>query len=101
MPKIFVNGQFHFNLSSKTWSRVFLEHSNAQYTAQTYVVYTIFLFTFDSETYALLATLLVPAVPAAQYWILIVMPPGHRLLPIRSKTSGQTPVMVSLRLRED
>jgi len=25
--KIFVNGQFHFNLSSKTWSHVFLEHS--------------------------------------------------------------------------
>jgi len=27
MPKIFVNGQFHFKLSSKTWSHVFLEHS--------------------------------------------------------------------------
>ena len=23
MPKIFVNGQFYFNLSSKTWSHVF------------------------------------------------------------------------------
>ena len=27
VPKIFVNGQFYFNLSSKTWSHVFLEHS--------------------------------------------------------------------------
>ena len=27
MPKIFLNGQFYFNLSSKTWSHVFLEHS--------------------------------------------------------------------------
>jgi len=26
-PKIFVNGQFYFNLSSKTWSLVFFEHS--------------------------------------------------------------------------
>jgi len=27
VPKIFVNGQFYFNLSSKMWSHVFLEHS--------------------------------------------------------------------------
>ena len=27
VPKTSVNGQFYFNLSSKTWSRVFLEHS--------------------------------------------------------------------------
>jgi len=27
VPKIFLNGQFYFNLSSKTWSHVFLEHS--------------------------------------------------------------------------
>ena len=27
VPKIVVNGQFQFNLSSKTWSHVFLEHS--------------------------------------------------------------------------
>ena len=27
VPKIFVNGQFYLNLSSKMWSRVFLEHS--------------------------------------------------------------------------
>jgi len=27
VPKIFANGQFYFNLSSKTWSPVFLEHS--------------------------------------------------------------------------
>ena len=27
MPKIFVNGQLYFNLSSKMWSHVFLEHS--------------------------------------------------------------------------
>jgi len=27
MPKIFLNGQFYFNLSSKTWSHIFLEHS--------------------------------------------------------------------------
>jgi len=26
VPKIFLNGQFYFNLSSKTWSHVFLEH---------------------------------------------------------------------------
>jgi len=26
-PKIFVNGQFYFNLSSTMWSHVFLEHS--------------------------------------------------------------------------
>ena len=25
--KIFLNGQFYFNLSSKMWSHVFLEHS--------------------------------------------------------------------------
>jgi len=25
--KIFLNGQFYFNLSSKAWSHVFLEHS--------------------------------------------------------------------------
>ena len=27
MPKIFVNGQSYFDLSSKMWSHVFLEHS--------------------------------------------------------------------------
>ena len=27
VPKIFINGPFYFNLSSKTWSHVFLEHS--------------------------------------------------------------------------
>jgi len=27
VPKIFSNRQFYFNLSSKTWSHVFLEHS--------------------------------------------------------------------------
>ena len=27
VPKIFLNGQFYFNLSSKTWLHVFLEHS--------------------------------------------------------------------------
>jgi len=27
VPKIFVNGQFYFNLSSETWSHVFLKHS--------------------------------------------------------------------------
>ena len=31
VPKIFLNGQFYFNLSSKTWSHVFLEYSDIQY----------------------------------------------------------------------
>ena len=34
VPKIFLNGLFYFNLSSKTWSHVFLEHS-AQYLERT------------------------------------------------------------------
>jgi len=37
MPKIFVNGQFYFNLSSKTWSHVFLEHSVYPYKFSRYV----------------------------------------------------------------
>jgi len=35
VPKIFVNGQFYFNLLSKMWSRVFLEHSVGLYKINT------------------------------------------------------------------